>query len=152
MTSYRRNFIPGGSFFFTVNLADRKLALLTAHIEVLREAFRKTRQRHPFTVDAIVILPDHMRFGRCLKVMQISQRVGGSSNQRFHATFPSMSRYRKAARQSENAVSGNVATGSTPFAMKMISRGTWIISISTLSSTGWSIGCANGRRRHSSDM
>jgi putative transposase len=60
MTSYRRNFIPGGSFFFTVNLADRKLALLTAHIELLREAFRKTRQRHPFTVDAIVILPDHI--------------------------------------------------------------------------------------------
>jgi putative transposase len=41
-------------------LADRKLALLTAHIELLREAFRKTRQRHPFTVDAIVILPDHI--------------------------------------------------------------------------------------------
>ena len=60
MTSYRRNFVPGGSFFFTVNLADRKLALLTAHIELLREAFRKTRQRHPFTVDAIVILPDHI--------------------------------------------------------------------------------------------
>ena len=59
MTSYRRNFVPGGSFFFTVNLADRKLALLTAHIELLREAFCKTRQRHPFTVDAIVILPDH---------------------------------------------------------------------------------------------
>jgi putative transposase len=60
MTSYRRNFVPGGSFFFTVNLADRKLALLTAHIELLREAFRKTRRRHPFTVDAIVILPDHI--------------------------------------------------------------------------------------------
>jgi putative transposase len=60
MTSYRRNFVPGGSFFFTVNLADRKLALMTAHIELLREAFRKTRQRHPFTVDAIVILPDHI--------------------------------------------------------------------------------------------
>jgi putative transposase len=60
MTSYRRNFVPGGSFFFTVNLADRKLALLTAHIELLREAFRKTRQRHPFAVDAIVILPDHI--------------------------------------------------------------------------------------------
>jgi putative transposase len=29
MTSYRRNFIPGGCFFFTVNLADRRLRLLT---------------------------------------------------------------------------------------------------------------------------
>jgi hypothetical protein len=24
VTSYRRNFVPGGSFFFTVNLADRR--------------------------------------------------------------------------------------------------------------------------------
>jgi putative transposase len=60
MTAYRRNFVPGGSFFFTVNLADRKLSLLTAHVEVLREAFRLTRQRHPFTIDAIVVLPDHV--------------------------------------------------------------------------------------------
>jgi putative transposase len=28
VTDYRRNFIPGGSFFFTVNLADRRLRLL----------------------------------------------------------------------------------------------------------------------------
>src|SRR4051794_27646693 len=60
MTSYRRNFIPGGSFFFTVNLADRRLSLLTKYIELLRAAFRDTRQRHPFTIDAIVILPDHL--------------------------------------------------------------------------------------------
>ena len=60
MTSYRRNFIPGGSFFFTVNLADRKLSLLTTHLELLRAAFRETRQHHPFTIDAIVILPDHL--------------------------------------------------------------------------------------------
>jgi putative transposase len=60
MTSYRRNFVPGGSFFFTVNLADRRLSLLTVHIELLREAFRQTRQRHPFTIDAIVVLPDHV--------------------------------------------------------------------------------------------
>jgi putative transposase len=60
MTSYRRNFLPGASFFFTVNLADRKRALLTERIELLREAFRETRRRHPFAIDAIVILPDHI--------------------------------------------------------------------------------------------
>ena len=60
MTSYRRNFIPGGSFFFTVNLAERKRSLLTDHIELLRAAFREVRQRHPFTINAIVILPDHL--------------------------------------------------------------------------------------------
>jgi putative transposase len=60
MVTYRRNFIPGGSFFFTVNLADRKLSLLTSHIDALRTAFREIRLRHPFTIDAIVVLPDHL--------------------------------------------------------------------------------------------
>jgi hypothetical protein len=59
MTDYRRNFIAGGSFFFTVNLANRRLRLLTEHIDELRAAFRETRRRHPFTIDAIVVLPDH---------------------------------------------------------------------------------------------
>jgi putative transposase len=60
MTSYRRHFVPGSSYFFTVNLADRRLQLLTDHIEVLRAAFRYARTRRPFTVDAIVALPDHL--------------------------------------------------------------------------------------------
>jgi len=60
MTSYRRNFIAGGSFFFTVNLAQRRLRLLTDHIAELRAAFDETRRRHPFTVDAMVVLPDHL--------------------------------------------------------------------------------------------
>ncbi|OAF18176.1 REP-associated tyrosine transposase [Bradyrhizobium neotropicale] len=60
MTSYRRNFVPGGSLFFTVNLADRRQSLLTANIDLLRAAFREIRHRHPFTIDAIVVLPDHL--------------------------------------------------------------------------------------------
>jgi len=60
MTNYRRNFIAGGSFFFTVNLAERKSKLLTEHIDLLREAFRYTRTRHPFEIDAIVVLPEHL--------------------------------------------------------------------------------------------
>jgi REP element-mobilizing transposase RayT len=36
----RRNFLAGGSFFFTVNLADRRLTLLNDHIDLLRAAFR----------------------------------------------------------------------------------------------------------------
>jgi len=60
MTSYRRNFVPGGSYFFTVNLADRRLSLLTDHVGLLRAAFRHVRTRHPFTIEAAVILPDHL--------------------------------------------------------------------------------------------
>jgi putative transposase len=60
MANYRRDFIPGGSYFFTVNLADRRLSLLTNHIALLRALFRSVRARHPFTIDAAVILPDHL--------------------------------------------------------------------------------------------
>jgi putative transposase len=60
MVRYRRNFSPGGSFFFTVNLAERRLRLLTENIDLLRKAFRDTRARFPFAVDAIVVLPDHL--------------------------------------------------------------------------------------------
>jgi putative transposase len=60
MTAYRRNIVPGGTYFFTANLAERRSALLTEHVDVLRSAFRYTRQRHPFTIEAIVVLPDHL--------------------------------------------------------------------------------------------
>jgi putative transposase len=60
MTNYRRNFVASGSFFFTVNLADRQSRLLTDHITLLREAFRQVRSRHPFRVEAIVVLPEHL--------------------------------------------------------------------------------------------
>ena len=39
MTNYRRSFTAAGSFF-TVNLAERRLRLLTEHIDELRGAFR----------------------------------------------------------------------------------------------------------------
>ena len=60
MTSYRRNFVPGGTFFFTVNLANRRSRLLTDRIDLLRAAFRHVRSHHPFIIDAIVVLPDHL--------------------------------------------------------------------------------------------
>jgi putative transposase len=60
MANYRRNFLAGGSYFFTVNLADRRLTLLNDHIDLLRAAFRQVRTRHPFSIEAAVILPDHL--------------------------------------------------------------------------------------------
>ena len=60
MVNYRRNYITGGTYFFTVNLYHRDTELLTRYIQALREAFRSTKQQHPFRIDAIVILPDHL--------------------------------------------------------------------------------------------
>ncbi len=60
MVGYRRNFVPGGTYFFTVTLQDRKANLLTQYIDHLRQAFRKVRIDHSFQIDAIVILPEHL--------------------------------------------------------------------------------------------
>jgi putative transposase len=60
MPNYRRAFVPGGCWFFTANLLDRRSSLLTDQIEALREATRRARERHPFHIDAFVVLPDHI--------------------------------------------------------------------------------------------
>ena len=60
MPNYRRNRIPGVTYFFTVNLLDRRSDLLVAHTDALRAAVRKVRGRSPFHLDAQVVLPDHM--------------------------------------------------------------------------------------------
>jgi putative transposase len=60
MPNYRRAFVPGGGWFFTVNLLDRRRRLLADNIDALREATRLTQTRHPFTIDAMVVLPDHI--------------------------------------------------------------------------------------------
>jgi putative transposase len=60
MVHYRRNLVPGGTFFFTVTLSDRQSTALVDHIALLRAAFRRARRRKPFAVDAIVIMPDHL--------------------------------------------------------------------------------------------
>ena len=60
MVQYRRNFIPGATYFFTATLVDRTSWTLVDHVSTLRTAFRIARQEHPFTIDAIVILPEHL--------------------------------------------------------------------------------------------
>ena len=60
MPNYRRAHVPGATYFFTVNLQDRRSDLLIREIDLLRETVRATRARHPFHIDAWVVLPDHM--------------------------------------------------------------------------------------------
>ena len=57
---YRRANLPGASYFFTVNLAERKSRLLVKHVDVLRESVRRVKTAHPFVIDAMVIMPDHL--------------------------------------------------------------------------------------------
>ena len=59
MSDYRRVRVKGGCYFFTTVTAARR-PILIDNISKLRNAFRHVRINHAFTIDAIVILPDHM--------------------------------------------------------------------------------------------
>lgn len=60
MSNYRRVWVPGGTYFFTVNLLERDRCLLVEHIGTLRAAFAQARALRPFAVVAAVVLPDHL--------------------------------------------------------------------------------------------
>src|SRR5438874_207111 len=60
MPNYRRTFVPGGCWFFTVNLLERRKNLLVDHIDILRSAVAKTRQSYAFEIDAFVVMPEHI--------------------------------------------------------------------------------------------
>jgi putative transposase len=61
MPNYRRAFIPGGTWFFTVNLLQRHHNdLLIREIDLLRETVKRVREKHPFQIDAWVVLPEHL--------------------------------------------------------------------------------------------
>jgi len=57
---YRRVNIKGASYFFTVNLVNRKSSLLVDEIDALRQSIQTVKQRHPFKIDAMVVMPDHL--------------------------------------------------------------------------------------------
>lgn len=62
MPNYRRYGIPGGCYFFTVNLLERHNTLLVDHIDLLRESVRLCKQKQHFHIDAWEVLPDHTHY------------------------------------------------------------------------------------------
>ena len=57
---YRRLTTKGACYFFTLNLQNRQQTLLTDHIDTLRNTINKVKHNHPFKLDALVILPEHL--------------------------------------------------------------------------------------------
>jgi putative transposase len=60
MSRYLRAKAKGGTFFFTVTLADRSSDLLVQHIDRLRRIYEKVQSERPFETIAICVLPDHL--------------------------------------------------------------------------------------------
>jgi putative transposase len=68
MSKYRRVYYPRSSYFFTLVTYNRRPWLASPErIERLRKAIRFVRDRRPFSLDAIVVLPDHLH---CIWTME----------------------------------------------------------------------------------
>ena len=57
---YRRATLAGVTYFFTVNLAERRDDYLTQHMDLLRDVIHRVKIAHPFHIDAMVVFPDHI--------------------------------------------------------------------------------------------
>ncbi|MEA3467528.1 MAG: hypothetical protein U9R57_04805 [Thermodesulfobacteriota bacterium] len=69
---YRRASTKGGTYFFTV-VAYKKMGFVceSANVPLLREAFKHVMEKHPFTIDAFILLPDHLH---CLWALSAGAR------------------------------------------------------------------------------
>ena len=64
---YRRIIAPAGTFFFTlVTFERRKIFVDDLAVDLLRKAFRSILLKHPFKIEAAVVLPDHLHMLWCL--------------------------------------------------------------------------------------
>ena len=60
MVGYRRSFVPGGTYFFTVTLQNRNSNYLIDHVDHLLESVQAVKKKSHFNEIASVILPDHL--------------------------------------------------------------------------------------------
>ena len=98
---YRRAFVPGGTYFFTV-MTTRRLPIFADEkaVGLLRQAFLRVKARRPFAVDAMVVLPDHLHCmwtlpsedsdypirWRLIKT-HVTKRYGSAHNRRLHQSI-----------------------------------------------------------------
>ena len=59
MSNYKRIYLQNHSYYLTVVTQHRR-PILIDNIELLRDSFRRSKKRYDYTIDAIVILPDHI--------------------------------------------------------------------------------------------
>ena len=57
---YRRSDAAGATYFFTVNLAQRKNDGLVRYIDDLRNSINTVKRAHRFAIVAMVVLPEHL--------------------------------------------------------------------------------------------
>jgi putative transposase len=152
MVRYRRNFLPGGTYFFTVTLSDRRSTALVDHVSELRDAFRVARRERPFAVEAVVILPDHLH---AIFTLPPDDADFSGRWRRIKGHFSSA--LIDAGIEMKRNANGDLALWQRRFWEHTVrneddSRGMSIIFISILSSMVWCRVCAIGPIHHFTDM
>ena len=132
MPNYRRTFVPGGTWFFTVNLLERQdNNLLLREIATLRQVVQRVKARYPFEINAWVVLPEHLH-----AVLTLPPGDSDFSlrwcliKSGFSRALPKMeyiSPIRLSAKRLGNEASGNGTIGNTASVMRRIISVMWIM-------------------------
>jgi len=128
---YRRADATGGTYFFTVNLAERRSDVLVRHIDDLRAAMKTVKDAHPFALLAMVVLPEHLHAiwrlppGDADYPMRWSLIKAGFSRRLANGEHIRASRQAKRERGIGSGGIGNIKSG-----MRLILRGMSITFIS----------------------
>jgi REP-associated tyrosine transposase len=139
---YRRVNAAGATFFFTL-VTERRRPLFREPeaVSLLLGAVEKVRSRHPFEIDAYVVLPDHLHTLWTLPDgdanFSTRWRLIKETFTRAYIKTHEIPHRSESRRSKGEQASGNGGSGSTPFATKLISRRTSITSISIQSNTDW---------------
>ena len=68
MPNYRRTWYPGGTYFFTVNLLERRSDdFLVCYIDTLRGVVNKVKKIHPFKIHAWMVDWPYSTFHRLVE-------------------------------------------------------------------------------------
>ena len=63
MPDYRRAFVPGGTFFFTLCVhKHRRIFANETNVQLLRNAVHTVKTEWPFEIVGAVVLPDHLHW------------------------------------------------------------------------------------------
>jgi len=57
--NYRRIYLNNYSYYLTL-VTYRRKPILIENIEILRDAFKRSKQKYRYHIDAIVVLPEHI--------------------------------------------------------------------------------------------
>ncbi|MEQ1621804.1 MAG: transposase [Methylococcales bacterium] len=158
MSRYRRADTPGATYFFTVVTYRRRPILCDDQVRAaLRDAIKTVQSRYPFTIDAWVLLPDHLHTAwtlppgdanYSLRWSLIKRMVSLACGQHYHRADGCRHLKPNIVKQRF----GNAGIGSIKSATKPISCGMLITFITTRSNINIAHGWRNGRIQRSTDM